>query len=862
MAHEECRFFRNHWQPEINERLNQIFNFLADEDVYNCIDFERKFSKIEEYIEYISQKRFPCDLDKLEDVKVMCQVHRDVIGVKNKGLPKGNRYINSVALKELRKIRRKGQLASYRLIDQNEINIYEHEEGPREDLAPFSLAREYLPDGFEVAFKADWSHDANDVDEGTNLVYVENRAYVSALRNPTSIPFMLRGPEVTFCDSSTDKSTQKLDEEHNPESLQKLLSAGFTIPVLQRVKKTEVFMNDCLKRWEHLQSGSDYWDFIQLLKFYSPDEIKNLRNEKEALDRERDRLSWRRFAELERWLDNNGSKYEELIHSIELRMNKWIDKLKQNGVSLTAEILDGARVVTLEPRSEPLENLPKQPIKLRLSPHYQHPDDKVPDAVDVRGFAEIRGTRRGAIELALNLLATNEEQYRPNQRFRKVDLPSIKPQKLEESPLCLSLKPADRPVEEDPFKFTKATWHLRRSLAENYASEKQKEGNLEKLLPGLIPAVQHGPFFIPDGPSLCGNINKRLQPLLKLQDELNNAQKDSSRPFIYHLMAFIDDARKPTKDVSTQQSRNIEPLSRREFQRLKDLTEPIAVEGKEHVEISDFGSTLDAGNIADKANLPEFKRLIQTLEKVGDIPALADQLSSLFLSMGPSAMQRIALIQGYFEKLAVKLGRNIRNLEELLNRASQSSEIQAYIQRMRSGTFENKSNESLIGLANEVLQRSPELGKMVGIGLESVSAMLTAAQAAKLVQIQIARETRNNWDYQFAEKEDAWEFALSLPVPEKPLFHLYKWKTESKTQERVRFAGDVIRLKEKRAELAEQNRQKRKREEEEAELGGKKLRERYFAGPNIFPFGETPYHRAAQNFSMNQDLKNGMDPLP
>ncbi|EKD12574.1 hypothetical protein MBM_09143 [Drepanopeziza brunnea f. sp. 'multigermtubi' MB_m1] len=76
-------------------------------------------------------------------------------------------------------------------------------------------------------------------------------------------------------------------------------------------------------------------------------------------------------------------------------------------------------------------------------------------AVDFTGKAERRGIQRAAIEIALNLLATNQEQHRPADRFRLVDVDRqfVPPRK--EVAISLPLEVPRRQVEYDTFDLTK-----------------------------------------------------------------------------------------------------------------------------------------------------------------------------------------------------------------------------------------------------------------------------------------------------------------------------------------------------------------------------------------------------------------------
>lgn len=80
--------YRGRPQPPINERLEQIYNFLADEDYYRCLNFTDKLSDIKSYLrdlEIGEQENEPCDVDLLERIYEQIDIHdqwtRDATGI-------------------------------------------------------------------------------------------------------------------------------------------------------------------------------------------------------------------------------------------------------------------------------------------------------------------------------------------------------------------------------------------------------------------------------------------------------------------------------------------------------------------------------------------------------------------------------------------------------------------------------------------------------------------------------------------------------------------------------------------------------------------------------------------------------------
>src|ERR1700710_1891726 len=138
---------------------------------------------------------------------------------------------------------------------------------------------------------------------------------------------------------------------------------------------------------------------------------------------------------------------------------------------------------------------------------------------DFTGKAERRGVQRAAIELALNLLATNQEQHRPHDRFRVVKLPPKYKPPQEEVPLWLPLEPWKRPVELDTFKYTKVMRKYREWKDEDYQLACTRAVN-EHL--GYLPAPENfaGPYTMGSDKELAEIFKKRQNELVNIQSEL------------------------------------------------------------------------------------------------------------------------------------------------------------------------------------------------------------------------------------------------------------------------------------------------------------------------------------------------------
>lgn len=161
--------------------------------------------------------------------------------------------------------------------------------------------------------------------------------------------------------------------------------------------------------------------------------------------------------------------------------------------------------------------------------------------VDFSGKAERRGVRRAAIELTLNLLATNEEQHRPLDRFRRVVLPHTYAQAPEEIRLCADLDPSKRPVEQHPFKITKIMLKYRKwkDYLQSMARMRAMEENPGKLDP---PINYNGPYALASEYDILDSIKKRQQDLIRLQATLIHVGRVAPRPLIHRLTTIINDA--------------------------------------------------------------------------------------------------------------------------------------------------------------------------------------------------------------------------------------------------------------------------------------------------------------------------------
>lgn len=168
------------------------------------------------------------------------------------------------------------------------------------------------------------------------------------------------------------------------------------------------------------------------------------------------------------------------------------------------------------------------------------------EEIDFTPKAERRGVQRAAIELALNLLATNQEQHRPRDRFRMVALPSNIKSPEKEVPLCLPLKPDERPLEQDPLEYTKKMLAFRRWKDYDYGIARLR---LDQS--GSLPASENfkGPSSVATVEDVLAAARIRLKELASVQKGLIEAVKTAPRPLLQQLLLLVDTGLNYDKEV-------------------------------------------------------------------------------------------------------------------------------------------------------------------------------------------------------------------------------------------------------------------------------------------------------------------------
>lgn len=237
--------------------------------------------------------------------------------------------------------------------------------------------------------------------------------------------------------------------------------------------------------------------------------------------------------------------------------------------------------------------------------------------MDFTPKAERRGIQRAAIELGLNLLATNQEQHRPDDRFRIVDLPEPISFPQKEVPLCLPLAPEDRPLEQDPFEYTKKVEALRAEKDADYQVARDEYGALN---PPRYPAPQNrkGPFAIPTLEEIKQDARDKLTELLVVYMGMANALRRAPRPLLEQLAMIVDQAIQDTGD--NHRLYDTEGLTQDGLDCLEELLGESWNEHERDYEQDDFedqgfGS---CNSPEQRANLTEFEERIEQFMREDD----------------------------------------------------------------------------------------------------------------------------------------------------------------------------------------------------------------------------------------------------
>lgn len=180
--------------------------------------------------------------------------------------------------------------------------------------------------------------------------------------------------------------------------------------------------------------------------------------------------------------------------------------------------------------------------------------------------------------MGLNLLATNQEQHRPHDRFRKVRFPPKYQLPPEECPLWLPLKPYERPIEMEPFEYAGLMRKYRQWKDYDYSTARERD--MAKF-PHEIPAP---PNF--NGPSTLTSEEEYREILTSVKDRLQRlhysilqAQTKAPRRLLRRLLELIDEGMRNCGADHPLLDDNL--LEEKDIAVLRELTKPSWSEGFE-----------------------------------------------------------------------------------------------------------------------------------------------------------------------------------------------------------------------------------------------------------------------------------------
>lgn len=251
---------------------------------------------------------------------------------------------------------------------------------------------------------------------------------------------------------------------------------------------------------------------------------------------------------------------------------------------------------------------------------------------DFSGKAERRGVQRAAIELALNLLATNQEQRRPLDKFRRVLLPLSHRPPPKEVQLCLPLEAWKRPVEQDPFKLTKMLLKYRKWKDHVFSAARTRAID---TVPGKLepPINYNSPFTLASEHKLWVGVKNRVSQLIQIQATLINTGKNAPRPLIHRLATIINEALVlSSEDVSYVPVDQRGKLERRDLSILCSLCAPSWNE--EWKAYSQVIPTIDNSADYNRKRLSEFERDVNLFLK--ELPLWQPANASQPLSKDPN----------------------------------------------------------------------------------------------------------------------------------------------------------------------------------------------------------------------------------
>ena len=272
--------------------------------------FKGRLTQIEEYIKVLEEKKIKCDKQLLRDVKTMAIVQREWMDHFMDAPPCDNNACNPDYVPHI-STRLVSKATGQELQEEREAMGLGSQ--MREDHAPFTIERcdqtEFLD-----RLHRDECENPDTVDERTNLLMVENRAYDWALREPSLIPVWLH-PRLGLPNKAI-KATDELPW-YRQDSAHPASSAR-------------------LRRRPPPQTLPDYLQYAQrvinrLLRDYAEGKTIDVSDELlEDLLKPYELISLRKLREsLEHMLENNPSPQNEFDSQLDSRVNEKIEERRQ-----------------------------------------------------------------------------------------------------------------------------------------------------------------------------------------------------------------------------------------------------------------------------------------------------------------------------------------------------------------------------------------------------------------------------------------------------------------------------------------------------------------------------------------------------
>lgn len=243
-------------------------------------------------------------------------------------------------------------------------------------------------------------------------------------------------------------------------------------------------------------------------------------------------------------------------------------------------------------------------------------------ALDFSAKAERRGVQRAAIELALNLFATNQEQHRPHDRFRRLSLPPKYQPPRDEVNLWKPLDPWERPVELDPFHYTRLMRKFRRWKDSDYT--KARIRTIDEHPGQLQPPINYnGPFTLQSLRELREVARMRQDRLVQVSIALARTLQKSPRPLLERMCALINEAIKEDTGQPHLIQDNI-PLTTSDLELFDELCEPSwSLEERQPYSHHPTGFPPEEPTLTlEKAKMEEFERDVMAARKADNDPQL------------------------------------------------------------------------------------------------------------------------------------------------------------------------------------------------------------------------------------------------